>query len=182
MRLKEYPMGRSHIVPSNSTESKITQNFNVATTTNHFKKPKLKKYDKTNFDTKNSGQPDLDKTENRMKNSKKNTKLVIETLKYQYNTTHNRAHKLKLGNAITKIEENYKYGKYLTEDSGRKILSETVFKLGADVFPHILPKFVYSMYGNQSKKNDEFVENLLADLKYTLNRFYKSHGIDFRLL
>ena len=176
-KVKEYTMNRSHIRKPDSDENKIPQNFNQSVPNVNFAKWSIKKYNKTNFNTKDSGQTDL---EEYIMNNIRNEKL-LKRLKNSISECTTRKEYNKTKRAIKLLEDKINNDKFILSENEVR-LEETVFRLASDIISLILPKYAYSMYSADHQKNKEFVKMLTTDLKNSLNDVFKDYGLDYKLL
>lgn len=136
------------------------------------------------------------------KDEKLLTIKVINKLKDKRNKSKSSSNKQKLQKMIDRIEGEYKKGKYLKEFGSRltepyllprdedkldgtpksKDAIDRVDELG--VFPvssfidNIIPRKMFTVKTSNDK---EKIKSILKDLKDTLNRFWKSHNIPYRI-
>ena len=178
----------------------------------HTKKGTTKRddYDDTNFNTKHSGQEDLEegdledtihqvKTFDKPKDEKLLTIKVINKLKDKRNKSKSTSNKEKLQKMIDKIEGEYKKGKYIKEygaisqgyhlepSQEDKLDGTPDDKMAIDevgVFP--IQAFIKDLIpGNIIKtvtpQDKERLKSTLKDLIFTLNKFWKQHNIPYRV-
>ena len=76
--------------------------------------------------------------------------------------------------------KEYSMGSY-EYDKGNRELGEAMIMQAKDVIYKVVPKSTFARFASDPKKNREFVDSIVRDLTYLLNRFYKQNNIDLTL-
>ena len=76
--------------------------------------------------------------------------------------------------------KEYSMGSY-EYDKGNRELGEAMIMQAKDVVYKVVPKSTFARFASDPKKNKEFVDSIVRDLTYLLNRFYKQNNIDLIL-
>ena len=178
----------------------------------HTKKGTTKRddYDDTNFNTKHSGQEDLEEGDledtihqvkkfDKPKDEKLLTIKVINKLKDKRNKSKSASNKEKLQKMIDKIEGEYKKGKYIKEYGtishgyhlepshedkldGTPEDKMTIDEVGVFPIRAFLSDLIPgSIINTTTPKDKERLKSTIKDLIFTLNKFWQQHDIPYRV-
>ena len=76
--------------------------------------------------------------------------------------------------------KEYSMGSY-EYDKGSRELGESMIKSMKDVVYKLIPTKTFARHAGDPTKNREFVDSIIRELGFLLNRFYKQNDIDLVL-